>query len=250
MSKTDVMSRGQGYEFLNCLERAGFTSAMAQLVINSPNNQIANELHAWLEKRLGAEMISWGEAIDAFGDRALSISIAKGLRIEVPSASFYATVPLSRADKEKVSRRGLFIVAMPPISLINLQLASYSSFYEPNRVLYQDDRFTRTVARAGYHLMFPTYPVSDYKTFAEQLSFCSPDMDPPYAVEVAYTAIAWLLVSNQVLLTDWVRCADMGRRQGDNVALKQTAEGKIIFSFSLSSSRTEAKMACGRYLHQ
>ncbi len=248
MSITDVMSHGQANELVNCLEKAGLTPKMAQDVINSRDNQLAKNWLVRLNELLGGQ-VSWGEAIEAFGLKALSISIAVGLRLSVPSLTFYDMVPLPRPYLKLIGRPNLFLVAIPPVSLINLQFFAPQHFYH-DWPTFKDRLFARTVARGGYHLMFPTYPMSEEMTFGEQLDFLPRDMGSPFAVEVAYTAIAWHILTRQVLLTRWVRCADEGLARDRHVALKQNLEGQILIGYSLDSDRSpDEKIACGRYLN-
>lgn len=241
------MSHGQANELVSKLEEAGLTPEMAQAVINSPDNQLAIDTVNRLQRSLRG-FTTWGDAIDIFGRSALSISIAKGLRINVPSANFYDNIPASRAELVKFRRRLMFIVAMPAVNLINLQHAAPLYFDEHNWRLFDQEPFTRTVSRPGHHLMYPALFGSGFKTWSEQLEFRPRDMGTPSAVELAYAAIAWHLVNNEVLLSRrWVRCSDSV--PDAQVALKQFPGGQVILSFTSDQGRSEdLEIACRRYL--
>lgn len=248
MSKKGVMSHGQANELVTKLEEAGLTGDMAQAVIKNPDNRLAQDWVRQLNSLLGGQ-VTWGEVVETFGQKAIAIGVANGLRLWILNPTFYDRVPVYRAYLEAMSRRGLFLVAMPPVSQINLVTTAPKYFYY-DRDYFRDSAFAGTVARGGYHLMFPVFPMSQDMTFREQLNFRPRDMGTLFAVEVAYTAIAWRILTDRNLLPDWVRCADEGPSRDTHVAVKQLSDGRVIFDFLDDNVRSsDVKIACGCYLN-
>ena len=139
--------------------------------------------------------------------RVVGIDVARrlGLAIAPAEAQRYATVPFSDTELKDASQRGLYLVAMPAVALLQLPRINYGFPWDPD--WYRKEAFPSLKARAGYHLLGQLQN-SENKGWDEQVSMLPPGYSVPFTVEIAYLVLAWVALYDKRAFSNTLRCAD------------------------------------------
>jgi hypothetical protein len=133
----------------------------------------------------------------------------------------YSTIPFSVSELEDARSRGMFLVAMPRVNLKCLpgvEIRSITGLGHNPEIAHE--------SRVGYHLL-GELKNSEMKKWDDQIAMLPPGFSVPYAVEMAYLAFAWYVISQRYPITrnypftfgntvtsrfafqNWVRCGDI-----------------------------------------
>ncbi len=235
---TNIVSQdltfGQGSEVVAALVRQGMDSKAAQRLIE--DKALAAQVVRMLMD-IPAGTTSWSRAAQIMHGRAIDITVAAKLGINVPPAKAikYASVPFSEAELEQAAASGLYLVAMPATDLLGLRKAAGNRFWDQD--WYKSEKFAKTKSRAGYHLL-RELPDSTSKNWSEQIAMQPSGFEAPLAVEMAYLSAAWLAMNHGMAFPDWVRTSDVDS-DGDRV-IAGVGGSQVHVSYDWDSPRNSS----------
>jgi hypothetical protein len=143
-------------------------------------------------------------------DRIVGIEMSRRIGVGISNEEMqkYKNVPFSTDELKDAASKGFFLVAMPRVSLLDLQAIGAVKFYaadwDPN---WYRQSFEVSYSRPGYHLLGKLQD-SNNKLWQAQSVMQPNGYEVPYAAEVAYLCLAWTTAFRRVPFTDWVRCGD------------------------------------------
>ncbi len=228
VSQVSDLTFGQGSELVRALVRQGMNSQAAQRLIED-KSLAAKVVSMLMDIRAGTT--AWDRAVSIMGDKAIEITVASrlGLNIQPAEVVKYYIVPFSETELEKAVADGLFLVAMPGTDLLKFCKAAGSRFYDQS--WYNDEKFTKIKSRRGYHLLGELED-STSKNFGEPQAMIPTGYEVPLLVEMTYLAAAKLPGE---AFPDVVRCLDVDS-DGDRCNVR-VGEGQVYVSSRWDSNR-------------
>lgn len=204
MAKKAVMSYMQGGELLEKLAEAGLTLELAQVVIESRGNALAQKLVAHLLRESGLGFPPSHEIDRVFAGRYLGCELGR-IRGFTMLPDFYSK-SLTWRDLDEAKELGALLVAVPAVSLVMLAKRFPSQF--GNWESFKDLPCAKSVVAPGYYLIVPCGPGSTLATYRDQVANRPKDWDVAMAAVIAYAAITYQYDVGRRLLEREVRCSD------------------------------------------
>lgn len=189
--------------------------------------------------------LSWEEAKEIMGVRAIGVEVAKKLHIKVNHPEKYLTVPFDEEELKQAKERGMYLVAMPKITLFNLDHKNPNShIVSAGRWHATHPFFTATETRPGVCLL-GNLPDSGYRSLEDQKKMLPDGFEIPQAVEFAYLVYARLIAGLTPKLDDtltyWTRTyssTSFSKFAGLDLVNVRVGGGKVQLDRGLASKDT------------
>lgn len=179
--------------------------------------------------------------------KVVGIEVAHKLGIGIPQSEIqkYSAVPFSEVELRDAHAKGLILVAMPSVNLLDLpgvklRWPEWEQRFEP---------FLGLKSRAGYHLL-GELPNSEHKGWEEQYAMIPANYDVPYSVEMTYLALVWALLRNRPAFQNWVRCNDVSQvtQDGWHILVRANPEMFVTVDFFQNDyPDRDTSIAVGKY---
>ncbi|MDR3571592.1 MAG: hypothetical protein P4L81_05380 [Candidatus Pacebacteria bacterium] len=233
-----TLSVHKEHEVLLKLEAAGLCDELAQKVIDSKDNALAQKVIRLIENGGFEPSTSQKRAREIMGGNMFGVEEAIKHFAVNPSKqqlAYLAEIPFAESVLETCKDTHV-LVAVFPMSILGIRGACKDQrlFYDQD--WYNKQAFAKERGEVGWHLVRKT-PVEDStsKTWDEQQQLLGKDDETPNARVVIYTMIGHFKATDERLFEKiWMRCSDLDS-DGGRVYVGFFGAGGLYVSYDWDS---------------